>query len=411
MSESSTYHLFGAYGIELEYMIVDASTFDVLPVADRVLEAAAGVLTDEIDKGEITWSNELVLHVLELKVSHPALRLPGLAAVFQRSVGEVNQILSGFGGRLMSAAAHPWMNPERESRLWPHAYSEIYREFDRIFGCRTHGWTNLQSMHINLPFADDIEFARLHAAVRFLMPILPALAASSPYLDARFTGLLDARLEAYHNNARKIPSIAGSVIPEPVYSQSAYEQEILERLYHDTAPHDTRGILRYEWLNARGAIARFDRNTIELRVLDSQECPLADLAIAWAVDHVLKALASERWTSLQDQQRWEVDPLRRILLDTIRDAEATLIMNTDYLRSLGYSASDRCTTGDLWKHLMESVIPEDPEFSPVLRQILKHGPLGRRLLNAVGMNAQRGDLIETWGRLCDCLAQGRLFVG
>ena len=33
-------------------------------------------------------------------------------------------------------------------------------------------------------------------------------------------------------------------------------------------------------MNSRGAIARFDRNAIEIRVIDVQECPKADLAIA-----------------------------------------------------------------------------------------------------------------------------------
>ena len=34
--------LFSAFGIEIEYMIVDRETLSVLPVADKVLAAAAG---------------------------------------------------------------------------------------------------------------------------------------------------------------------------------------------------------------------------------------------------------------------------------------------------------------------------------------------------------------------------------
>ena len=61
--------------------------------------------------------------------------------------------------------------------------------FDRIFSCQGHGWANLQSMHINLPFADDAEFGRLHAAIRFLLPLLPGLTASSPVMDGAVTGI------------------------------------------------------------------------------------------------------------------------------------------------------------------------------------------------------------------------------
>ena len=56
----------------------------------------------------------------------------------------------------------------------------------------------------------------------------------------------------------------------------------------DIAPLDPDGTLQHEWLNSRGAIARFDRNAIEIRVLDIQECPVADLAICFQVMSFLK---------------------------------------------------------------------------------------------------------------------------
>ena len=89
----------------------------------------------------------------------------------------------------MPTGMHPWMDPAREFELWPHGDREIYAAFDRIFDCRGHGWANLQSMHLNLPFADDDEFGRLHAAIRALLPLLPALAASSPFADGHARGL------------------------------------------------------------------------------------------------------------------------------------------------------------------------------------------------------------------------------
>ena len=36
---------------------------------------------------------------------------------------------------------------------------------------------------LNLPFSSDEEFGRLHAAIRLLLPLLPALAASSPLVE------------------------------------------------------------------------------------------------------------------------------------------------------------------------------------------------------------------------------------
>ena len=83
----------------------------------------------------------------------------------------MNALLSPMGARLMPTAMHPWMDPNRV-QLWPHGTRVVYETFDRIFSCKGHGWANLQSQQINLPFASDEEFARLHAAIRFLLPIL-----------------------------------------------------------------------------------------------------------------------------------------------------------------------------------------------------------------------------------------------
>jgi glutamate---cysteine ligase / carboxylate-amine ligase len=42
MSDRPAFRLFERFGVELEYMIVDARSLDVLPVTDRVLHAVAG---------------------------------------------------------------------------------------------------------------------------------------------------------------------------------------------------------------------------------------------------------------------------------------------------------------------------------------------------------------------------------
>ena len=76
--------LFQAAGLELEYMIVAADSLAALPITDRVLHAVAGAYDSEIDLGEISWSNELALHVIELKTSGPAAALADLPARFQQ---------------------------------------------------------------------------------------------------------------------------------------------------------------------------------------------------------------------------------------------------------------------------------------------------------------------------------------
>ena len=86
-------------------------TLSVFPVVDRILESVAGAIVSEVALGPLAWSNELVLHVVELKTNGPAQALPGLQDSFQADVGRINRILASMGGRLLPTAMHPWMDP------------------------------------------------------------------------------------------------------------------------------------------------------------------------------------------------------------------------------------------------------------------------------------------------------------
>jgi len=404
--------LFEAYGVEIELMIVDSETLAVSPSCDVLIEAAAGEPASEIEMGEIAWSNELVLHVLELKTNGPATTLSGLGSLFHQNVQEAQSLLSPMGRRLMPGAMHPWMDPLTETHLWPHEYNEVYGTFDRIFGCRGHGWSNLQSTHLNLPFANDEEFGRLHAAARIVLPLIPALAASSPFADGRVSSALDGRMVAYRGNAARVPSVAGRVVPEPVFTQAEYERAILGRIYEDLRPHDPDGVLRYEWANARGAIARFDRGAIEIRVVDVQERPLADVAVLSAIVAVVRALAEG---SLADRDL-TADPSTEVLaslLDAaVVDADEAILDDRGILDVLGL-APDPVTLNEAWKSLLDRHPPDDPkgEWVAPLDTILREGPLARRMLTAAGTDPARANLRDIAQRLCHCLERDEAFPG
>lgn len=410
MSSAPPWHLFEVYGVEIEYMIVDATSFDVRPIADDLLAAVDGADPGPVGPGGICWSNELALHVVELKADPPAPALEALLPLFEVHVAAADRALRSLGARLLPGGMHPWMDPLRETKLWPREYAEVYQTFDRIFGCCGHGWSNLQSVHLNLPFADDEEFGRLHAAIRMVLPLLPALAAASPIVEGRRTGILDNRLVFYRENSAKVPSVTGHVIPEAVFTPDAYVREILDRIYADLASHDPAGVLRHEWANARGAIARFDRSAIEIRLLDAQECPAADLAVCAAAAEVIRAMAQERWCDQRSQKAWAAGPLDRILRATTRDGEDAVIHDAEYLRAFGWRTSS-CTAGRLWRHLLDAgpadTIP-DGLIEP-LRVILDRGPLARRILRAAGPQPSHADLLRICRGLAECLARGRMY--
>ncbi len=206
-------------------------------------------------------------------------------------------------------------------------------------------------------------------------------------------------------------SITGEVVPEPVFTEEDYRRRILEPMYRDIAPLDPAGVLRHEWLNSRAAIARFERGAIEIRVLDVQECPRADLAICAAAAAVLRALVAERWAPLARQQAATTESLQEILFSSIHDGDRAAIPSEGYLDLLGFPQR-RCTAGELWRHLAESVglMAACSAWREPLDVILRQGPLSRRILRAVGSAPTRRRLWETYANLSECLAAGVMFV-
>ena len=231
-------HLFEVYGIELEYMLVKIDTFKVAPQVDELLTVKAGELTADIENGDIAWSNELVAHVIELKTNGPTKSTDDLAEKFHANILEIDALLKPMNLRLLGSASHPLMNPDTDTELWKHSYSEVYALYNTIFNCKGHGWSNVQSTHINLPFYDDEEFEKLHAAIRVVLPLLPGLCASSPILEGKVTGFKDTRLEFYKTNQKEIPELTGMVIPEQTFSKVDYNATIFEPIKQAVRPYD-----------------------------------------------------------------------------------------------------------------------------------------------------------------------------
>lgn len=398
---------FAGVGIELEYAIVDRASLDVRPFADALVGHA-----ERVDGMRVDWSNELVAHVVEVKNPQPVRDLATLPHAFAAAVQRANERLASRDARLLPTGMHPWMDPRRDASLWRGEGAAIYATFDRLFDCRRHGWANLQSMHVNLPFDGDDQFARLHAAVRVLLPLIPALAASSPYAGGRLQPALDQRLVEYRDNSLRFPEITGAVVPDNATSRAAYEQDILGPMYRAVAPVDPAGTLRHEWLNARGAIARFDRSALEIRVCDAQECPRADLAIAALLVAVARALYEERWSDAQAQRAVSTADLAAILARTVDDADGARIEHPAYLALFGLAAS-RCTAREAWRALLDRCGDDAAAWNPEARRPLAlldaRGPLARRLVGELGSEPSHEALRDAYRELADCLAADRLY--
>ncbi len=406
-------HLFQGFGIELEYMLVDRDTLQIKPITDELLKHELGTYGSDFDNGMVSWSNELVLHVVEIKSTKPESNLAAVENAFAENVRRINAILSGWNAMLMPTAAHPFMDPLKETKLWPHENNDVYAIYNSIFDCSGHGWSNLQSTHLNLPFYDDEEFAKLHAAVRLVLPLLPALCASSPLLNGKLTGSLDTRLQYYKSNQAKIPSITGKVIPEAVFSKRNYLNTVYEKIKSDIAPYDPAGELNPIWVNSRGAIPRFDRGSIEIRLMDIQECPSADMAIVTLVVETIKAFVNGKFLDVESQMKWKTEALAHLLDLTTEKGQDARIDNEAYLQVFGL-AMKQATAGELWRHIFEHLVRNGSnaleKWKPELDVILVEGTLATRIVNAIGSDVSHHSILQVYRQLCGCLAQNKMFI-
>ena len=425
----TNYKLWERFGVEMEFMIVDRDTLNVLPRADVPLgKDKDGNQLSDIEYDDIGLSNELVSHVLEFKCAHPKSTFEGLGKRFFHEIRRANKKLEKINAMLLPSACHPFMDPA-EMKLWPYDCLDIYQTYDRIFNCKGHGWANLQSTHLNLSFDGDEEFGELHAAIRLLLPLIPAIAASSPYLDSKYTGYRDARINVYRHNQDKVPEITGQVIPEPAYSYDEYNKMIFDKVKKAIDPYDSQHLLNHFFLNSRGAIARFDRGAIEIRLVDIQECPNADIAIAELEIATLKAIVNGKFTTSSETansvprtlkeyreflRNFDTTRLAELLNKTVKDAENASIDWAEYLSVFGIDFAtaheNAVTAGDIWKHIYSVVKNDLTELSQsYMEKMLKRGTLSNALYKALGDAPSHEAFVCEYKKLADCLAHNRLY--
>lgn len=383
MASGAAHRLFEVVGLEIEYAVVDAE----LRVASRVEELfrrLAGRPTSEVDLGQVQLSNELVSHVLEIKNGRPLASLARIEERLAEGLDRVHEVLDLMGCELLPGGMHPFMRPD-QGELWQRSGRRIYEAYARVFDIRRHGWVNVQSCHVNLPFGSDEELVGLHNVLACLLPYLPALTAASPIVEGRRGDSLDMRLEFYRVNQREIPEITGDVIPEYATTRSAYRKEVLGPIYRRLDAIEGAEVLRCDFVNSRGVIPKFARDSVEVRILDAQECPRMDAAVAAFV-------LGASWT-LHDRH---VDgdlrlPEHRVLVD---DFHRVLAGGRDArveAPHLGGPATAAEVLAGLLEPAGRRLSAEDRPYLDLVDARLRKGSLAERLVEAVRLRQEAGE--------------------
>lgn len=400
--------LFSVYGIEVEYPICQKSSLQILPLADVLLRDFAGATTNDVTFGEMGLSNELCLHVIEMKNEVPLPSLAEIARQMHHTVLQAQEKLDVYNATLLPTGMHPFMQPTKETVLWPHDFKEIYQKYDELFSCRTHGFANVQSVHINLPFASEAEFTVLLQAIRFVLPLIPGLAASSPLCEGVLQKTADTRLAYYNHNQQRFQSVAGSIIPEAIFSFADYHQNILQPIAREIAPFNDEGWLEAEWMNSRGAIARFERDAIEIRLMDTQESSKCHLAVVSLIVAVVRWCVEQGPDFLAEIAAFPQKELVALYQKCWQNGGAAVIDNQVYLRLFGLTAPTKLKATELWQHLA-SVVAKNVVFPEVLAVIFAHGCLAHRIQNALPKSFKHEDVVAVYQRLQQCLLRDEVF--
>ena len=243
-----------------------------------------------MELASFTFGKEMQLHVMEIKANAPFKSPQEFEATMQDAVSTLNQIVRKHGALLLGTGMHPLLKLT-DTAIWPHYHKKIYNEYSKIFNLNQHGWLNIQSFHLNLPYQKETDGIQIHNLLVNLCAYLPAIAASSPIYEGKTGSDVDNRLQFYKMNQKEIPSVTGGVIPEYAASFSQYKNDVIRRYSEALAKAGAgKSLLSKEWVNSRGVIFRFDRSALEVRVMDEQECVKSDVALSCFVRATIRGL-------------------------------------------------------------------------------------------------------------------------
>jgi carboxylate-amine ligase len=366
----------------------------------------------------VGFSNELAAHVFEIKTLTPQKNLTQAEAGLGQGLRYFTQVLQEqFGVRLLPTGMHPFMLPS-ETTLWRRAGRQIYRTYARLFPIHEHGWLNIQSCHVNLPFGTEQETVVLHNAIACLLPYLPALAASSPLYEGALGPHVDNRLTFYRTNQKRIPQITGQVIPEFMASYQQYRGEVLQPIYRALDGLSAGARLKHEWVNSRGAILRFNRRAIEIRVLDTQECIKMDIAITVFIRGALKRIVR------QLQREALALPEHAMLVQDFNSVVARgsrARVYATHLRPPSDRSGSLTTPRKVLLRLLEYAQEETPEversYLPLVEKRIRGGNLSERIIRAIQQRGGRGQsqgvaaIRSVYQELMECLEKNTPWEG
>jgi len=233
-------------GIEEEFAVLDAGTLDLVPRFEELRDSAAAedpLLSEAI-------AGELISSEIEIRSG----RGEDLADAQARQRELRQRLFASAAGRgiaLGATGTHPWSDYREQHNIDTEHYHRVVDGLQYV--ARRN---NTFSMHVHVGVRGPDRAIRVCDRLRPVLPLLLALSANSPYVDARDSGLHSARSQTF---TKSFPRCG---IPEAFGTWAAY-RDYVEFLVN------TNSIVEYTqvWWSIR---PHFSFGTVEVRICDAQ---------------------------------------------------------------------------------------------------------------------------------------------
>jgi carboxylate-amine ligase len=305
----------GTLGIELELMVLDRLTYDLMPAAPDILR-----LLDMQDKKWVA-TPEITTSMLEVATSilngyeGAAVEIEEIRSSVQRAAFQVGAAISGGG-------AHPFQK-WNEQRIYP---KERYRESAKKYGYLAKMFT-VFGMHVHIGIAGADEAIRICSWLTQRAPLFIALSANSPCWQGEDSGFCSAR-----SNVVGAFPMSGTM-PAHIRTWGDFEAHFARLAKHGIV----NSIKDFYW----DVRPKPEYGTIELRVLDTPLHPAHAAALAcyarelcvevaeaegtWPLDDSRELYAWNRFNAAKDgvEANWinpctgVALPVRQVVLDDL----------------------------------------------------------------------------------------------
>ena len=364
-------------------MIVDARTLAVRPIADRLLAAAGSEDGSDVERGAAAWSNELALHVVEIKTNGPVARLGGVGELMQSQIREIDRA---------ARAARRATDAERDAPVHGstrRAAAVAARERRHLPRLRSH-------LRLPRPRLGQSPERPRQPAVRGRRRVRAAPrrdpgGAADPARAGRELpggGRTPDRARRHPHVGLRRQRRAGAVGRRCGRARAGLHPA---RVRGGPARRD---LPRPRAARSRGRAAPRVGERARLRSRDSTAA--RSRSASSTCRSARPPTSPSRGRRSRRCARWSrsVTPVRRssaagrspalaaVLRDAIAAGDEAIVGDDAYLRLFGFPGRAPCRARDLWQHLIETEARRDPAFAewePALALYVAEGCLARRI--------------------------------